>query len=202
MNNPSVQAATPKSQRNHTQTNAREAFKNEVIEGRAVQKAAANRRHNIIRTNFIVAIGSRIQRSTFEVYSGDMRVNVAPNSVLFPDVAVVGSEPAFTDPGSATLANPTAVVEIFSSASPSQDRTARLEGFLAIPSIKECLLVNENEMRVEHYARQQVKQWVYRIYNERDDVIVLDSLSVRISLSEVYSQVRFAEAELSSRTVN
>ncbi len=202
MNNPSAHQAASKSQRNQVQTHTREALKNEVIEGRTVQKPAASRRHNIIRTNFIVGIGSRIQRSGFEVYSGDMQVHVPPNSVLFPDVAVVGGEPVFSDQRSSTLTNPTAVVEIFSAASPSHDRTARLEGFLAIPSIKECLLVNENEMRVEHYARQQIKQWVYRIYNERDDVIVLDSLSVRISVSEVYAQVKFGESELSSRAVN
>ena len=77
-----------------------------------------------------------------------------------------------------------------------------MEGFLNIPSIKECLLVNEDEMRGEHYARQQVKQWVYRIYNERDDVIVLDSLNVRLSLTEVYSQVRFGDSEFSSKAVN
>ncbi len=202
MNHASAHTGSPKFQRNHSQANTHDALKQEIIDGRTTRKPAANRRHNIIRTNFIVAIGSRIQRSTFEVYAGDMQVHVAPNSVLFPDVAVVGGEPSFSDPQSSTLTNPTAVIEIFSTASASQDRTARLEGFLAIPSIKECVLVNENEMRVEHYARQQVKQWVYRIYNERDDVIMLDSLSVRISLSEVYGQVKFGDTELSSRAVN
>jgi Uma2 family endonuclease len=82
------------------------------------------------------------------------------------------------------------------------DRTRKLEGFLANPAIKECLLVNENEMRVEHYARQSPKQWIYRIYNERDDVISLESIQVKLSLADVYAQVNLKDSELSSKAVN
>lgn len=202
MNQPTVLAAAPRNQKNFNQNSARAVGKSELIDGRTAPKPTSGRWHNIIRANFIIAIGSRIQRSHAEIYAGDMQVQVGKNSVLFPDLAVASGEPHFTDGQFATLTNPTAVVEIFSPISASHDRTNRMEGFLAIPSIKECLLVNENEMRVEHYARQQVKQWVYRIYNERDDIIVLDSLNVRLSLTEVYAQVKFGESELSSKAVN
>ena len=57
-------------------------------------------------------------------------------------------------------------------------------------------------MRIEHYARQNPKQWVYRIYNERDDVISLDSIQCKVSLSDIYAQIKFRESELSSRAVN
>jgi Uma2 family endonuclease len=202
MNQTPLLAAAPRNQKNFNQTAPRIASKSELIDGRVVQKPPAGRWHNIIRANFVIAIGSRIQRAHTETYAGDMQVQVGKSSVLFPDVAIVSGEPHFTDNQFSTLTNPTAVIEIFSPVSASQDRTQRMEGFLAIPSIKECLLVNEDEMRVEHYARQQVKQWVYRIYNERDDVIVLDALNVRVSLTEVYSQVRLGESALSSTAVN
>ena len=78
----------------------------------------------------------------------------------------------------------------------------KLEGFLAVPKIKECLLVNEDEMRVEHYARQNAKQWIYRIYNEREDVITLESINCKLSLAEVYAQIKLKESELSSKAVN
>jgi hypothetical protein len=35
-------------------------------------------------------------------------------------------------------------------------------------------------MRIEHYARQNAKQWIYRIYNERDDVISLESINCKL----------------------
>lgn len=178
-----------------------DAVKYEFIDGSVIAKPAANRWHNLITTNFVVAIGSRVHRGTCEVYSNDMQVNFGKNSVCFPDVVVVSGEPAFTDDSSEVLQNPTVVIEI-SSMSKSSSRTQKLEGFLAVPKIKECLLVNENEMRVEHYARQNAKQWIYRIYNERDDVINLDSINCKLSMAEVYAQVKLKESELSSKAVN
>jgi Uma2 family endonuclease len=57
-------------------------------------------------------------------------------------------------------------------------------------------------MRVEHFSKQNPKQWIYRIYNERDDVIALESIGVKLSLGEIYAQVNIRQAELSSKAVN
>ena len=57
-------------------------------------------------------------------------------------------------------------------------------------------------MRVEHYAWQNAKQWIYRIYNEREDVIALDSINCKLSLSEIYAQVNLRESELNFKAAN
>ena len=202
MNQTPVHVPTTKNAKTFNSPGTRGAAKTELIDGRVVTKPPATRWHNIIRANFVIAVGSRIQRSQCEIYAGDLQVQVGKASLFYPDLAVVCGEPHFTDSHCSTLVNPTAVVEILSPASHSIDRTQRMEGFLGIPTIKECLLVNEDEMRIEHYARQQVKQWVYRIYNEREDIVVLESLGIRLSVAEVYAQVKFAESELSSKAVN
>lgn len=176
--------------------------KSEYVDGKVVAKPNANRTHNMIAANFAVAIGSRIQRGSCELYVNDMQVRIGKGSICFPDVVVVSGGPEFADGSEDLLLNPTVVVEIFSSISKSTDRTQRLEGYLAIPKIKECLLVNENEMRIEHYACQNAKQWIYRIYNERDDVITLDSINCKLSLAEVYAQAKFRQAEMSSKAVH
>jgi len=201
-----TQASFDQSTIKHTKTyqpnEPRDVVKNEYLEGRIVPRPASNRWHNLITTNFALAIGSRLSRSTSELYAGDMRVRIGKHSVCFPDVVVVNGEPTFADANADLLLNPTVVIEIFSSVSKTTDRMQKLEGFLAIPKIKECLLVNENEMRIEHYASQNAKQWIYRIYNERDDVISLDSINCKLSLAEVYTQVKMSESALSSKAVN
>lgn len=179
-----------------------QSSKNEFLDGRVAPKPAANRWHNLISTNFAIAIGSRMNRSTCELYCNDMQVQMGKSSICYPDVVVVNGEPEFTDASFEVLQNPTLVVEITSNQSKSNGRTQKLEGFLAIPKIKECLLVNEDEMRIEHYARQNAKQWIYRIYNERDDVITLESIGCKLSLAEVYAQIKPRESQLSSKAVN
>ncbi len=199
MNQTSVETTKNK---NLPHAERRDVAKTEYLDGRIVTKPTANRWHNMIATNFTVAVGSRIHRSTCELYANDMQVRIGKSSICFPDVVVVNGEPAFADDSSQLLVNPTVVIEIFSSIAKSTDRQQKLEGFLAIPKIKECLLVNENEMRIEHYARQNAKQWIYRIYNERDDVITLESINCKLSMAEVYAQVKIGESELSSKAVN
>ncbi|MEP6946983.1 MAG: Uma2 family endonuclease, partial [Acidobacteriota bacterium] len=169
MSQTAADATTTKQIKSFTTAERRDVVKTELLDGKIMSKPAANRWHNLISTNFAIAIGSRIHRSTCEMYSNDMQVRIGVNSVCYPDLVVVNGEPVFADSSSEMLINPTVVIEIFSGLLKSTDRQMKLEGFLAIPKIKECLLVNENEMRIEHYARQNAKQWIYRIYNERDD---------------------------------
>jgi Uma2 family endonuclease len=201
MNQTTTEQSNIRSAKPFSPTERRDVVKNEFLDGKIVPKPAAGRWHNLIATNFVIAIGSRIQRNKCELYAGDMQVKVGQNSICFPDI-VVAAEPNFADDRAELLQNPTVVAEIFSGTAKTTDRTKKLEGFLENPAIKECLLVNENEMRVEHYARQSPKQWIYRIYNERDDVISLESIQVKLSLADVYAQVKLRESELSSKAVN
>lgn len=202
MNHHSLNPAAAKAQKNLASQDRREACKIEILDGRASVKQASNRWNNLITANFAIAIGTRIQRGNCEIYANDMQVQLGKNSVCFPNVVIVNGEPVFTDNRFEILQNPTVVIEVFAGSSRSNDRTQKLEGFLSSPSIKEFLLVNQTEMRVEHYARQNSKQWIYRIYNERDDVISLDSIQCKLSLAEVYAQVKLGESELSSKTVH
>ena len=199
MNQTSIDASKAK----HTSTNERpKVGKYETLDGRLFAKSAVSRWHNLICTNFVSALGSRVHRSSCEVYACDMQVQLVRDSVCFPDVIVVKGEAEFADENAEMLTNPTVVVEIFSSSSQSSYRAQKLEDFLALPKLKECLLVSESEMRVEHYAWQSAKQWLYRIYNEREDVISLDSINCKLSLSEVYAQVNLRESELNFKAAH
>lgn len=202
MNQPAVDATNNRQIKPISATERRDVSKTELLDGKLIQKPAANRTHNLLSTNFAIAIGSRFQRGTSELYANDMQVRIGKNSICFPDIVVVNGGPVFSDESEEMLTNPTVVIEVFSGLARSTYRTQKLEGYLSIGKLKECLLVNENEMRIEHYARQNAKQWIYRIYNERDDVINLESINCKLSLAEVYAQVKLRESELSSKAVN
>lgn len=152
--------------------------------------AAAGRWHNLIVSNTAIGLGSRMHGHKNEIYIGKMRVMLPGNVLCLPDLVIAGGEPVFADVGGDVLLNPTLLVDIFSAGSDSLERSRKLESFLEMESIKECLLVKQEEMRVEHYARQNQRQWIYRIYNQRDDVISLDSVNCKLSLQEIYAGVR------------
>jgi len=177
---------------------ARSLYLNVQVIGRL----GSNRWHNLIVSNVAIGIGSRLHGHKSEIYISNIRVKLESKFICYPDIAIVSGEPAFADQSLDLLLNPTILIDVFSNDMHSSAKTTKLESFLAMPSIKECLLIKEDEMRIEHYARQNQKQWLYKIYNERDDVISLDSINCKISLQEVYAQIKFRQAELSSKAVN
>ena len=176
--------------------------RHEFSDGRIIPRAGSNRVHNLLASNTAIALGSRMHGHKSEIYISNMRVKLKSTFVCYPDVVVVSGEPSFADQNADLLLNPTVIVEIFSNHTNSSDKTNKLESYLAMDSIKEFVLLKEEEMRVEHYARQNAKQWIYRIYNERDDVIALESINCKVSVSELYAQVKTKQAELSSGAVN
>ena len=193
---------TPTFNTTSSQTERQGSYRDEAIKCKIMPKAAGNRWHNLIATNTAIAVGSRLSGNKSEVYVNGMRVQLRSDLICYPDVAIVSGTPQFTDDGSTVLINPTVIVEIFSSSTNPVDKTQKLESYLGLPSVKECLLVKADEMRVEHYARQNAKQWLYKIYDERDDVVSVDSINCKISVAEIYAQINVKQAELSSKAVN
>ena len=180
----------------------RSATKSEFFDGKILANAASNRSNNLIATNATIAIGSRLQGQKCEIYVNDMRVKLSPKHICYPDVVIVNGVPSFTDNAFDTLVNPTVAIDILSKNTSFQDKTEKLECYLALTSIREYLIVKEDEMRVEHYFKQNPKQWIYRIYDTREDVISVDSVNCKVSVAEIYAQIKFAQAEVKSQAVN
>ncbi|MFN3329345.1 MAG: Uma2 family endonuclease [Pyrinomonadaceae bacterium] len=156
-------------------------------------KSGSSRQHNLISTNTIVAIGSRIKGNKCEIYPRDMVVKLG-DYLSYPDITIVAEEPKFADNNAEILLNPTVVIEVFSKSTVAYDKTVKLDHYLQAESIREILLISEDEVRVEHYFKQNPKQWIYRIYNSTDDIISLESVNCKISVSEIYIHVRLDQA--------
>lgn len=169
----------------------RDGTKHEFYNGKVLTKSGSGRRHNLICSNMTVAIGSRVIGQKCEVYVNDMQVQLNSRNFCYPDLVVVNANPKFDSKEPDVLLNPVVIVEVVSNATSTHDKTQKLEGYLAMESVRECLLVKEEELRVEHYSKQGPKQWMYKIYDGRDDIISLDAVNCKISLAEIYTQIKF-----------
>mgnify|MGYP001609010791 FL=1 len=169
----------------------KDGSKHEFYQGKVLSKSGSGRRHNLICSNMTIAIGSRVVRQRNEVYVNDMRVSLNSKNFCYPDLIVAGAGPKFDPVEIDVLLNPTVIIEVLSPATSMRDKTEKLEGYLAMESVRECLLVKENELKVEQYSKQTIKQWLYKIYDGREDIVSLDAINCKISMSEIYSQITF-----------
>ena len=143
--------------------------------------------------NTFAEIRFQLKGKDCESYANDMRVRMKAGRYGYPDVVVVCGKPEFADDEFDVLLNPTIVVEVLSKSTRFRDKNEKLIAYQKMESLRECLLVEQTEPRVEHYIKQTPKQWILRIYEELDEIIALESINCQIPLSEIYAQIEFKE---------
>ncbi|HYT50180.1 MAG TPA: Uma2 family endonuclease, partial [Pyrinomonadaceae bacterium] len=165
-------------------------YKSEYLNGEIFAMSGASREHNVITTNFSRELSSQLKGGPCEVYSSDMRVKVRSNGLYtYPDVIVVCDEPKFEDQEVDTLLNPTILIEVLSKSTERYDRIAKTSYYRTIDSLAEHLLVAQDEIRVEQYAKQSDGQWLQSEYLSLDDVIKFPSIDCAIKLRDVYDRI-------------
>lgn len=170
--------------------------KHEFVDGEIVAMAGASREHNLIGVNVSSELRFSLKGSKGEVYANDMRVRMRNRRYGYPDVVVVCGEPQFDDDEFDVLLNPTVVVEVLSKSTRFRDKTEKLIAYQKMESLRECLLVEQIESRVEHYIKQTSKQWLLKIYEDLSETVTLESINCRLPLAEIYAQIEFQnEAE-------
>ena len=98
-------------------------------------------------------------------------------------------KPQFDDEGLDTLLNPLLVVEVLSRTTSNYDRGAKFSMYRRLDSLKECLFVEQDVVRVEQYVRQPGGKWLLTEAAGLKDSLKLASVPVILKLRSVYRQV-------------
>ena len=166
--------------------------KHEFYLGETFAMAGSSRRHNLITLNIGGELRDRLKDRRCEAYVGDMRVRVKPTGLYtYPDVVVVCGDPEFLDSDVDTLLNPTLLIEVLSDSTEEYDRGTKLKHYRQIPSLREYVLVSQNELLIEQFTRRGDANWELSETAGDDAQLVLSSLGCQIPLAEIYSKIIF-----------
>jgi Uma2 family endonuclease len=169
--------------------------KHEFIDGEILAMAGASREHNLIGVNVSGELRSRLRGKGCEIYANDMRVRMRKNRYGYPDLVVVCDKPQFDDDEFDVLLNPLIVVEILSKSTRFRDKTEKLITYQKMESLRECLLIEQDEPRIEHYIKKTPNQWLLFIYENLDETISLKSVNCKLPVAEIYAQIEFKETD-------
>jgi len=118
------------------------------------------------------------------VYSSDVKLKLAEDHYLHPDVTV-----SCTEQTEGVLTHATVIIEILSPNTEKRDRGAKLKTYQALPSVQEYLLIGSEEKEIVVYRRENT--WRPYHYNEGDQV-ELTSLGIRFPFDAVYRRIKLA----------
>jgi len=171
-------------------------FKSEYYNGEMFAMAGASRPHNRIASSVISTLNPQLVKKGCNIYPSDMRVKIKKiGKYTYPDVVVTCGKEFFEDDYVDILLNPVVIFEILSHSTQAYDRGEKFQHYQFFESLAEYILITQDAVRVEQYARQSDRTWIHNEYRNLDAVVKLESVGCELPLKELYVNVPNIAAE-------
>ncbi|MBV8806908.1 MAG: Uma2 family endonuclease [Sinobacteraceae bacterium] len=162
--------------------------KREYVDGEIYAMVGGTRRHNLIASTLVcrAGIAAAAHGRVCQVFGSDMKVYVEThNCFYYPDLSAVCDS---DDRHELFLSRPCFIVEVLSPSTAIIDRREKRVAYLSLESLREYAIVNQDQMRVELYRREDAG-WRGYLLDQPDDVMESSRLRMSLTLQEVYEGV-------------
>jgi len=170
--------------------------KSEYINGQIYAMSGGSRDHARIGGDAFASLHAQLRNKACEPLNCDMRIDVLDTGATFyPDVSVACPPLELAPDDEYALTNPVVLIEVLSPSTETNDRISKWSHYQRIPSLRDYVLVAQDKIRIEHYARRDDNSWILHIVENIDGFITLDSIECRLNIAEVYERVTFPAAK-------
>lgn len=166
-------------------------IKHEYLGGVVYAMAGARNQHNLIASNTLVALGSRLRGHRCRPFNSDTKIRVRlPTHVRFyyPEVSVVCRP---NPPHDSFQDEPAVIVEVLSRRTRRIDEGEKKDAYLTIPSLCVYLLVEQEIPAIVAYRRTE-HGFVREVHEGLDAVVPLGEIEIVLPLAEVFEAVEFS----------
>lgn len=157
--------------------------KHEYVRGHVYAMVGVSRAHNKLALTLASELRAHLRKSGCDVFMSDMKVRIG-DVFYYPDVVVTCSKadanPYFSN-------EPVLVVEVLSPTTEAADRVDKRLMYQSLESLKEYVLVSQNQRKVEVYRRSGAT-WDLETYSG-PDVVRLSSVDFSISIADFYGDL-------------
>ena len=164
--------------------------RHEFFRGEVFAMAGTTGQHNDIAGNIYTLLRAQLRDKPCRARISDQRIRVEANTLItYPDVVVVCPPFRFDPDNKITLLDATVIVEVLSDSTRAYDQSEKFNLARELPSLRHYLLVEPNEIRVEHRFRPDDGDWETEVWMGRDDELELRALNCRLSVRDVYDEI-------------
>ena len=169
-------------------------FRSEFVDGEMFAVSGGTNRHGRIQRDLLVELSLALEDGPCEPFGSDNRVRVSSRAYVYPDVKVVCGERHAIDEDDDILVNPVAILEVLSPSTEKYDRGLKFQLYRTVDSLKNYILVNQEQVRVEQFTRQPDGSWTLHDYQGPDQELTIGSIGVAIRLQRIYRRVSITPA--------
>ena len=182
------------------------AFEREAVDrhewyrGLVTAMAGGTMPHSRISTNLVIAVNPAISRRGCSMFNSDMRIRAGrPEDPVYTyaDLVLVcgAGGPIAMDGRKDVLLNPSAVFEVLSPSTEAHDRGRKFELYRQIPSLCHYVLVSQDRVLVEHFARPndgENEVWTYKPLDRmQDELDLFCDPEAMVRVSDIYQGIAF-----------
>jgi len=175
------------------------------VDGEVFAMGSESGAHGDISANLVGILGSQVKGTPCRARTKATKVRSGPvpmpgqsmqGMFSYPDIVVICGEPEYHDAFQDIVINPTTIVEVLSPATEAFDRGEKFTRFQTWnPTLREYVLVSQDQPAVEVFTRQADGKWEYVRYAGLEATVVLLTIRCTLNLVDVYDRVKLPAAE-------
>lgn len=159
----------------------------EYFDGEVFEMSGGSPEHSLLSNRIGRLLGNQLDAKGCSVYSSDVRIKVPTMPPYrYGDVTALCESPVYENVGKQTLlVNPALIVEVLSPSTEGYDRDKKFKAYKSIESLREYLLISQDEIFVTLYTKHNEKFWFQSEY-ESGETLKLESLDCQLSVDDIY----------------
>ncbi len=164
-------------------------FRSEFLDGEMFTMSGGSMEHACIQQNLSGELYTALRGTPCRAFGPDLRMKVSSRMYTYPGISVVCGRPLLADEHEDSLLNPVVIVEVLSPSTEKYDRGLKFQHYRTIASLRDYILIDQGQMRIEQYTRQPDDTWSLRDYQRPEQELKIDSIGAAIPLQRIYDRV-------------
>jgi Uma2 family endonuclease len=167
-------------------------FKSEFHNGKISPMPGGTLNHAVIIGNlfFYLKMVIKQQSISAKVYNSEVKVLVkAIEEAFYPDNFIV-LPPTEVYRKDKAVTNPSIIFEVLSDSTEGYDRGEKFRKYKMLSSFQEYVLIEQDQPVIDVLYKKENGAWELNSYIGLDDTLILNTLDIKIPLSDIYEDAK------------
>jgi Uma2 family endonuclease len=160
--------------------------KNEFCRTETFAMVGGTARHNRVILNLASHIGQHLDSTGCQVFAQNMKVQIADEAILYPDVLVTCGKPDAGD--EQTITDPKLIIEVLSPSTKGYDKREKFILYRALESLRQYVLIDPAKRQIEVFTLADAGAWLLTDQTKAQE-LTLTSIDCKIPMSLLFKGV-------------
>ena len=163
-----------------------QAQRHEFYRGEVFAMVGGTARHNRVILNLAGRINDHLDGTGCQVFAENMKVQLADDGSLYPDVMVTCGKAEAGD--ELVVTDPKLIIEVLSPSTKGYDKRDKFILYRTLPSLREYVLIDPEKRQVEVFTLAEAGSWLFKDQTDAG-ALTLHAIDLVMPFEQVFKGV-------------